>query len=258
MSFRDYFAPEWHGPPFALFGPGHLLSLALIAALALALTRLRGAGEAARRRARICLALAMAVGELSWHWWTLAFTGGWTLDRMLPLHMCTALAWLGMYALLSLNPISYEFVYFLGIGGALQAVLTPDAGQYGLPHFRAVQTLVSHGLVIVCAIYLTVVEGLRPTWRSIPRVILGTLVYMLFVSVVNVAVGGDYMFTLRKPPTASVLDSLGPWPWYLLPMIGMGILNCVVLYLPFVWIDRRRAADRSSTLASVSPEPEIQ
>ena len=34
MSLRDYFAPDWHGPPFALFGPGHLLSLALIAALA--------------------------------------------------------------------------------------------------------------------------------------------------------------------------------------------------------------------------------
>ena len=258
MSFRDYFAPEWHGPPFALFGPGHLLSLALIAALALALTRLRGASEAARRRARICLALTMAVGELSWHWWTLAFTGGWTLDRMLPLHMCTALAWVGVYTLLSLNPISYEFVYFLGIGGALQAVLTPDAGQYGLPHFRAVQTLVSHGLVIVCAIYLTVVEGLRPTWRSIPRVIVGTLVYMAFVTVVNVAVGSDYMFTLRKPPTASVLDRFGPWPWYLLPMIGMGILNCVLLYLPFVWLDRRRAADRFPTGDSLLPEPEIQ
>jgi hypothetical integral membrane protein (TIGR02206 family) len=258
MSFRDYFAPDWHGPPFNLFGPGHVLSLVLIAALALALTRLRGASEAARRRARLGLALSMAAGELSWHWWTLAFTGGWTLDRMLPLHMCTALAWLGMYTLLSLNPISYEFVYFLGIGGALQAVLTPDAAQYGLPHFRAVQTMVSHGLLIVCALYLTIVEGLRPTWRSIPRVIVGTLVYMLFVSVVNVAVGGDYMFTLRKPPTASVLDSLGPWPWYLLPMIGLGILNCVLLYLPFVWIDRRRTADRSSTLESLSPEPEIQ
>jgi hypothetical integral membrane protein (TIGR02206 family) len=258
MNFRDYFAPEWHGPPFALFGPGHLVSLALIALLALALTRLRGASEPARRRARITLAVSMLIGELSWHVWTLVYTGGWTLDRMLPLHMCTALAWVGMYTLLSLNPISYEFVYFLGIGGALQAVITPDAGQYGLPHFRAVQTLVTHGLLIVCAFYLTVVEGLRPTLRSIPRVIVGTLVYMAFVTVVNVAVGGDYMFTLHKPPTASALDAFGPWPWYLLPMIGMGILNCLVLYLPFAWLDRRRASDRSSTRDSLAPEPEMQ
>jgi uncharacterized membrane protein YwaF len=35
---------------------------------------------------------------------------------------------------------------------------------------------------------------------------------------------------------------MGSWPWYLLPMIGLGILNCVVLYLPFVWLDRRRDA----------------
>jgi hypothetical integral membrane protein (TIGR02206 family) len=243
MSLRDYFDPVWRGAPFALFGPGHLVSLALIAALALALSRLRGADESTRRRARIGLALSMATAELSFHWWALEFVGDWHLDRMLPLHLCTALAWLGVYTLLSLDAIAYEFVYFFGIGGALQAIITPDAGQYGLPHFRAVQTMASHGLLIVCAIYLTVVEGFRPSWRSIPRVILGTLAYMVFVTVVNIAVGGDYMFTLGKPPTASVLDAMGPWPWYLLPMIALGIANCVLLYLPFAWLDRRRAAN---------------
>jgi len=30
----------------------------------------------------------------------------------------------------------YEFVYLLGIAGASQALLTPDAGAYGFPHFR--------------------------------------------------------------------------------------------------------------------------
>ena len=258
MSLRDYFAPVWHGPPFALFGPGHLLALALIAALAIAVTRLRGADAPTRRRARIGLVLMMATSELSWHWWAIEFAGSWHLDQMLPLHLCTALAWVGMYTLLSLDPITYEFIYFLGIGGGLQAVLTPDPGQYGLPHLRAVQTLVSHGLLIVCALYLTVVEGLRPSWRSIPRVIVGTLVYMAFVTMVNVVVGANYMFTLHKPPTASVLDAFGPWPWYLLPMIGLGILNCLLLYLPFAWMDRRRARSPSPIRNYLQPEQELQ
>ncbi len=241
MSLRDYFVADYKGPPFALFGPGHLLSLALLGVLALALMQLRGSGDHARRRARIGLALSMATAELSWHWWSLTFVGAWQPSTMLPLHLCTALAWTAIYAMFTLDVIAYEFVYFFGIGGPLQAILTPDAGQYGLPHFRAVQTMTSHGLVICAALYLTVVEGMRPSARSIPRVILGVLVYMVFVTVVNVAVDGNYMFTLHKPPTASVLDSLGPWPWYLLPMIGLGIVNCLLLYAPFAWIDRRRA-----------------
>ena len=241
VNLRQYFAADWQGPPFQLFGTGHLIALALLCLLALSLLRLRGQPMAIRRRLRIGLALTMAAGELSWHVWEVASFHVWPLDAMLPLHLCTALAWLAMYTLLTLDTIAFDFIYFFGIGGPLQAILTPDAGKYGLPHFRAVQTLTSHSLLIIAALYLTLVEGLRPTPRSIPRVILGMLAYMAAVTVVNVATGGDYMFTLRKPPTASVLDALGPWPVYLLPMIGLGILNVLLLYLPFAWIDRRKA-----------------
>ncbi|MGB2956822.1 MAG: hypothetical protein WBB64_12750 [Anaerolineales bacterium] len=30
----------------------------------------------------------------------------------------------------------FEFTYFMGISGALQALFTPDIGMYGFPHFR--------------------------------------------------------------------------------------------------------------------------
>jgi hypothetical integral membrane protein (TIGR02206 family) len=238
----QYLAADYHGPPFELFGTGHLISLALLGVLALALLRLRGRGEIARRRVRYGLALSMVVAELSWHWWSFELAGNWHLSTMLPLHLCSALVWIGVYTLFSLDAIAYEFVYFFGIGGPLQAIITPDAGQYGLPHFRAVQTLTSHGLLIIAALYLTVVEGLRPSPRSVPRVILGTAAYMGVVTVVNLAVGGNYMFTLHKPATASLLDALGPWPWYLVPMILLGSLNCLLLYLPFAVLDRRRAS----------------
>jgi len=55
-------------------------------------------------------------------------------------------------------------------GGALQAFLTPDAGQYGLWHFRPIQTLTAHGLIITEGVYMTVVEGYRPTLRSFRNV----------------------------------------------------------------------------------------
>ncbi len=240
-DWMQWIRADYHGTPFVNFGARHLVSLAIILLVGAYILRFRGADETTRRRVRYTLAAVLVVNELSWHIWAYHYVG-WTLDKMLPLHICSVLVWVGAYGLVTLNPLIYEFMYFMGIAGPLQAVLTPDAGPYGLPHFRAIQTLVAHGLLIIAALYLTRVEGMRPTLASVRRVILGTLAYMVFVTIVNVAVGGDYMWTLRKPATGSLLDVLGPWPWYLVPMIALGIVNVLLLYVPFWWADRRRAA----------------
>jgi hypothetical integral membrane protein (TIGR02206 family) len=65
--------------------------------------------------------------------------------------------------LITKNCLIYEFAYLIGIAGALQAVLTPDLGQYAFPHYRYFQVFISHGLIIISALYMTIVEGFRPT-----------------------------------------------------------------------------------------------
>jgi len=240
-DWTQWIRADYHGAPFVTFGTRHLWALAVLVAFGAFLLRFRGAPETTRHRVRYALAAALVVNELAWHVWAYHYVG-WTLDKMLPLHLCSALVWVGAYGLVTLDPLVYEFMYFMGIAGPLQAVLTPDAAQYGLPHFRAVQTLASHGMLIIAALYLTRVEGLRPTVQSVRRVVVGTLVYMALVTVVNVALGSNYMWTLGKPATGSLLDVLGPWPWYLVPMIGLGVLNVLLLYAPFWWADRRQEA----------------
>lgn len=141
--------------------------------------------------------------------------------------------------LVTKNYSIYEFCYFLGIGGALQALLTPDLGLYGFPHFRFFQTYISHGLIISAAIYMTVVEGFRPTWKSLLRVALWINVYMVVVFVINMLIGSNNLFVAHKPPTASLLDLLSPWPWYILWMEAIGLVVCLILYLPFAIKDWR-------------------
>ena len=254
MHWRDYFARDYPGAPFVVFGAGHLAVLGVLFALGVFMLRFRGANRASRRRARLVLALLMVATESSYHVWMFV-TGRWTMQTMLPLHLCSALIWTTAYTLVTLDVTAYEFVYLMGIGASLAALLTPEAGPYGLPHYRALETLSAHGLLVIAALYLTVVEGLRPRPGSVWRVVLGTLAYMVAVTGVNLAVGGNYMYTLAKPASASLLDEFGPWPWYLAPMIGTGILSCVLLYSPFWWADRRRAL-ATATTAVIVPQRE--
>ena len=48
--------------------------------------------------------------------------------------------------------------------------------------------------------------------------------------------------TVYKPVGPSLLDFLGPWPWYLLSMELIGLVLVVLLYLPFAVRDWRSRA----------------
>ena len=135
----------------------------------------------------------------------------------------------------------------MGLIGASQALLTPDLTIYGFPHFRFIEYFSLHGLLILAVVYMTTVEGFRPTWRSLPRVILIANLYWVFCGLVNPLLGSNYLYTAGKLPTPSMLDLLGPWPVYLVAMEGLGLVFCLLLYLPFVIRDGRAARQKALT-----------
>lgn len=237
---EEMFAKDWTGAPFEFLGTAHLITLGLIVLLNVYLLRFKDKPEKTKKTIRQSLATILILNELSWHAWNFAI-GQWNIRGMLPLHLCSVLVWTSAFMLLTENYFIYEFAYFLGIAGALQALLTPDLGIYGYPHIRFFQSFISHGLIVTAAIYMTVVEGLRPTWKSILRVALWINVYMGIVFVINRLIGSNYLFIAHKPPTASILDLLPPWPIYIAYMEAIGLVCILLLYLPFAikdWRDR--------------------
>ena len=176
----DFLALDYPNNPFVIFGVPHLVALAIIAVIVFALIRVGPRMTADQRKwFRYGVGTWLIINELSWHWWNWA-TGQWTVQTMLPLHLCSVLVWLCAYMLVTKNRTIYEFAYLIGIAGALQAVLTPDLGQYAFPHFRYFQVFLSHGLIIISALYMTLVEGYRPTWSSVKRVAIYGNIYFLF------------------------------------------------------------------------------
>jgi hypothetical integral membrane protein (TIGR02206 family) len=240
-----YFAKDYTGAPFELFGTAHLIALAIITLAGLSLIYFRKVwGEREQKIVRYTTGILLAVSELSYHAWA-AYWGIWTIQTMIPLHLCSVIVWLTVYMLFTRSYKIYELTYFLGIGGAMQALLTPDSGIYGFPHYRAVQTFFAHGLLVLIPIYMTVVEGYRPTLQSYKRVAIWTNIYMFFVFWLNLAIGSNYLFIAHKPPTASLIDMLAPWPWYIFQMEIIGLMILFVLYVPFLikdWLAKRQSA----------------
>ncbi len=234
-----FFSADFQGPPFELFGPLHLTTLALLALIGAAVIVLGRRGGPRPLPAPLYGMAALLWGnEIIWHWWHWR-SGLWYLETMLPFHLCTVMVWLGGWMLIRRDRRVYPFVYLLGMAGALQTLATPDLGQYSFPHYRYFAMFLSHGLIVLSALYMTLVEGFRPTWADVRRVILWANVYAVGVFFINLRLGSNYLFINRKITTPSLLDLLPPWPWYLPYVEALGILNILLFYAPFAWQDWR-------------------
>ncbi len=191
-----------------------------------------------RPQFRMMLGIILILNESAWHIWKVSIDQ-WTVQNMLPLHLCSIMVWSSSIMLFTRSRRIYEFCYLLGTAGALQALLTPDIGSYGFPHFRVFQTFTAHSCIIFAAVYMTSSEGFRPNVNSIKRVLIGAHIYAAAVFFINQTIGSNYLFIARKPDTASLLDYMGPWPWYLIGIELAALLCVALLYLPFYASDRK-------------------
>ena len=76
------------------------------------------------------------------------------LQEHLPLHVCGMSAILSVVVLFTRNRLAYELVYFWGLAGATNAVVTP-ALDAGWPEFHFIQYYISHCGIVVTAVLMT-------------------------------------------------------------------------------------------------------
>ncbi len=142
-------------------------------------------------------------------------------------------------ALIRPVPIAFEVVYFLGMTGTLQATLTPDL-WLGFPSWEFVLFFWSHGVVLLAVVYLVFCRCLRPRPGSVLRMLVLVNLYGLAVGGIDAAFGWNYGYLCKKPIQASLLDYLGPWPWYLASLEFVALVNFLLLALPWRILDRVR------------------
>lgn len=238
---RRIFSSQPLGGPFRLFSRLHLSALAATAAgVAGTVWAGRRLGPVGRRRLKVGVAAGLMGQELIYHAWR-ARSGTWTVQEMLPLHLCSVLVWGNSLTFLRPCHLGEEVAWYWGMAGVPQALLTPDIGPYSWPHFRYVQFFTSHGFLLTVPLWHLLVEGKRPTAAGGFRAF-GLLLTQAGVAyLVNRRLGSNYMFVNRRLDTPSILDAMPPWPRYLPILVGMAAATFTAAWAPFGIVDALRA-----------------
>ena len=226
--------------PFVPFGPDHLVAMSLIAMVAGGLALWVRRGPERRGRAAAWMVTGITAAAVAVFVARSLGAGTLSLRVLLPLHLCDLLLILGIAALFTRRPFLAEVVYYWAAAGTLMAVLTPDV-RYGFPHARFVVFFGFHGLVIAMMAVLVLGMRVAPRSGSALRTWLFTNAYAAAVFLVNRAWGTNYMFLSQKPRGSTLLDLLGPWPWYILAASGVALALFLLLELPWRLRPSRRA-----------------
>ncbi len=188
------------------------------------------------------MGVLLVLSEAAWIAWLIVHRA-WSLDVGLPLQVCDAATLLAAVALWTRARQLVELTYFWACAGTVQALITPDVPE-PYPSFVYFQYYISHGLVVAAALFLVIGLRISPARGAVVRASMLTLGYAAAVGLVDAVTGGDYMFLRAPPPTPSLLDLMGGWPWYLATATMLGVVLFVLLNLPFQLGSRRVAADQ--------------
>jgi hypothetical integral membrane protein (TIGR02206 family) len=216
---------------FRLFGPTHLLILGAVPSIAAVLAIIQRQLPLRSKWLRLGLATVILLDSVVYYGYLIA-RGQLTFPDHLPLELCDASLCLVIIALLTLNKSVYDLAYYGALAGATMALLTPNLWE-PFPSFSTIQFFVDHGLIVAGALYLVWSKQARPRPGSVARAMLAVNIFAASVGTFDFLFKTDYMYLRAKPPNTSLLDLLGPWPWYIAAaeVVACGVF--LLLYLPF-------------------------
>src|SRR5215471_9260330 len=229
-------APEFHP-----YGLPHLtvifLTIVLPFALAAIVRRTRSA-----ELEKVIIGILSAVLILNYVVFLVFIRSHGVVDwrQMLPMQMCDWGMVVVIVAMWTGSQRWFEVAYFWGIGGTLQAVLTPNL-RFGFPDLRFFSFFISHSGIIIGVVLLMLTRRYRPYPMSIVRTFLWSEFYFVVTLIADELTGFNYGFLLHKPEAFSILSFLSDSrPLYLLEMHGVALLFFIVLYAPFAIVDLGR------------------
>jgi hypothetical integral membrane protein (TIGR02206 family) len=229
---EGFFGHEYSKYPFTFFSLEHVIVLIVFFSMTVALYKFRFWLRSFDYIIRLVFFTLLLGLEVLYHIWL--YKGeSWDMTYTLPFQLCSISLILSLILLVTNSRLLATILYFIGGVGAFAALLTPEL-FLGFPHFRYFQFFITHMLIIWTALYYVWVKGYSPIKKSVWIAFLFLNGFAFIAFWVNRWSGGNYMFLSQKPENASLIDYLGPYPFYIFSLEGLALVLFWILWLPFV------------------------
>ncbi len=217
---------------FILFGSSHVTTLLIITSVSFAVWPIsrqvlsKGWVKPVAWVLALLMVVELAVKTIGYS------TYGVPWNRLLPLQICDVNALLCALMLIMRSYGIYQVAYFWAMAGSTAAMLTPDL-KYDFPHPIFAYFFLGHALSVFGVLYATFAFGFRPRFRSVWIALLATGLYGGIMLAMNYVLGTNFLYLRAKPTAPSVLDYMGPWPWYLIGLVLLCAVASLIVYAPF-------------------------
>lgn len=216
---------------FPLLGPAHLAIVGGVVLFAGALAALQRTALRGSAALRLGLGSVLLLETLSWYGYLLRIHQV-TFPGHLPLELCDVTLFLVLVELFTLNAALFDICYYLGLAGSSMALLTPNLWE-PFPSLSTGQFFFAHGLVVAAVLYLVWSGLARPRPGSVGRAMLALNLWAVVAGSFDWLFKTNYMYLRQKPEQSSLLNMLGPWPWYIAGGEAVALALFLLLYLPF-------------------------
>jgi len=234
------FQPSILALEFHAFDAQHIISLITIALLCtLAAIVAQKRWPSANQWARGLIALSL-LGYTAFFYVHQGLKGFLSWEYSLPFELCNIVMAACLISLFRPNQLATEAAYYWGLGGVLHATITPDLAM-GFPSLNFILFFWGHGATLIAIAYLILSPGFRPRKGSILRMMIGLNFYGLIVGSIDAVMDWNYGYLCWKPLVPSLLDYLGPWPWYILSLELIALLTFLILDVPWRFKRIKRA-----------------
>ena len=175
--------------------------------------------------------------------WYHFYTGVWSVQDSLPLHLCGIMWFVSIYMFLTKKQWAFEMMLFIGMPGGVHSLLTPEL-THGDSLLHKIDFFIGHAGLVLAPFYAICVLNMWPRksawWKSFIKL----QVLVLIAILANYLFASNYMY-LSYPPIANnplippESSFFGQWPYYILIFEVAVLLHALLINLPFSMKSKR-------------------